>query len=167
MSHDCNHTRPKGHTEPQLRDLIAMAETRCVAAGQRWTAPRRRVFALLLAAGAPVKAYDLIADYDEAEPGSTKPPTVYRALEFLEGAGLAHRIASLNAYVACATVERRHAASFLICDCCGSAEEVDHGLTDRVQTVAQARGFQAQGVTVEVRGVCARCSAQDGETRAA
>jgi Fur family zinc uptake transcriptional regulator len=125
------------------------------------------VFELLLAAGAPAKAYDLIAAYDATLPGATKPPTVYRALEFLEAAGLAHRIASLNAYVACAAVERRHAASFLICDCCGAAEEVDPDLGDRMRSLARTRGFQPMGVTVEVRGVCAICSAQDGATRAA
>ena len=54
---------------------------------------------LLLEADGPLKAYDLIAAFGEGgEPA--KPPTVYRALEFLERLGFAHRIESLNAYVA-------------------------------------------------------------------
>ena len=36
-----------------------------------------------------------------ADGQAAKPPTVYRALEFLERQGMAHRIASISAYVAC------------------------------------------------------------------
>jgi Fur family zinc uptake transcriptional regulator len=151
MSAECRHHRPHGPGGAELRKLLAEAEARSIAAGQRWTEPRRRVFELLAQAGAPVKAYDLIAGYDEKEPGSTKPPTVYRALEFLESVGLAHRIPSLNAYVVCAGGETVHAASFLICDCCGSAEEFDPGMA--------TKGFQPRTVAVEVRGVCHACAA--------
>jgi Fur family zinc uptake transcriptional regulator len=159
MSADCRHHRPQGPGAAELRKLVAEAEARSIAAGQRWTEPRRRVFELLAGAGAPVKAYDLIAGYDKNEPGSTKPPTVYRALEFLESVGLAHRIASLNAYVACAGGETVHAASFLICDCCGSAEEFDPGVADLASSMAQARSFQPRTVSLEVRGVCGACAA--------
>lgn len=117
------------------------------------------MFELLARAGAPVKAYDLIAGYDEKDPGSTKPPTVYRALEFLESVGLAHRIPSLNAYVACAGGEAVHAASFLICDCCGSAEEFDPGVADLASAMALVHAFQPRTVSVEVRGVCRACAA--------
>src|SRR5690606_22929917 len=102
------------------------AEARCVRRGERMTDPRRRVLELLLASGEPVKAYDLIAAYG-ADGQAAKPPTVYRALEFLERQGLAHRIASISAYVACSHGERAHAAAFLICDCCGATEEVAAG----------------------------------------
>jgi Fur family zinc uptake transcriptional regulator len=167
MQHDCGHTKPLGPETHELIALIQRAEQRCLAAGQRWTPPRRRVFELLARRGAPVKAYDLIGAYDVDAPGATKPPTVYRALEFLEGQGLAHRIPSLNAYVACAGGPVAHAASFLICDCCGSAEEFEPGVADRARAIAQARGFQTRDVSVEVRGVCAACSVEDAATRAA
>jgi Fur family zinc uptake transcriptional regulator len=157
----CDHHRPHTLNAAELDRLLARAEARSAAAGQRWTDPRRRVFQLLAKAGAPVKAYDLIADYDEREPGSTKPPTVYRALEFLEGLGLAHRIPSLNAYVACAGGESVHAASFLICECCSSAEEFDPGVADLASSMARARGFTPRTVAVEVRGVCRACAAAD------
>jgi Fur family zinc uptake transcriptional regulator len=128
-----------------------------VEAGQRWTQPRRRVLELLLKAGGPVKAYDLIADFGEDH--AAKPPTVYRALEFLETLGLAHRIPSLNAYVACGTAEPLHSASFLICDCCGSAEEFDPGIEPDVRAAAGRLGFRPQSMAVEVRGLCRSCSA--------
>jgi DNA-binding PadR family transcriptional regulator len=60
--------------------------TRCEAAGQRLTPPRRRVLEMLLKAGQPVKAYDLIAAFGDGGPPA-KPPTVYRALDFLSKLG--------------------------------------------------------------------------------
>ena len=87
MAHGCAHTHD---AEPGLhgRDLgarLAAAEALCERRDQRLTAPRRRVLELLLEAGQPVKAYDLMAQYDAKSPA--KPPTVYRALEFLEREG--------------------------------------------------------------------------------
>jgi len=114
---DHNHidSRP-GHAE--VEQALVAVEARCAAEGERMTAPRRRVLELLLAAGEPVKAYDLIARYG-VDGQAAKPPTVYRALEFLERRGVVHRIASISAYVACTGVAGdapAHAAAFLICD---------------------------------------------------
>src|SRR3954453_12524056 len=79
---------------------LGVAEERCAEDDQRLTPPRRRVLELLLQHGQPMKAYDLIAGFATGGPPA-KPPTVYRALDFLEKQGFAHRIESLNAYVAC------------------------------------------------------------------
>src|SRR4051794_40835295 len=92
-----------------LRQALGIAESRCAATQERLTPPRRRVLELLLSAEGPQKAYDLIAAYgDHGEPA--KPPTVYRALDFLERLGFAHRIESLNAYVPC-RIEGGHTAA--------------------------------------------------------
>lgn len=120
------------------------------------TAPRRRVLELLLAAGEPVKAYDLIARFGR-DGEAAKPPTVYRALEFLERQGLAHRIASLSAYVACAHAGADHAAAFLICDCCGVTAEVRPTASPHLADAAAALGFTIGRATVEAHGRCADC----------
>jgi Fur family zinc uptake transcriptional regulator len=139
---------------------LAAAETRCVAEGERMTAPRRRVLELLLAAAEPVKAYDLIARYG-AEGQAAKPPTVYRALEFLERKGLAHRIASISAYVACTAGAESgvpaHAAAFLICDCCGATEEVLAPTGESFATAAAAAGYAIERTTIEGHGRCPAC----------
>ncbi len=139
-----------------MRDALGRAESRTVEVGQRWTEPRRRVYELLLRAGAPVKAYDLMEGYSDLR--AAKPPTVYRALEHLEQLGLVHRIASLNAYVACGAEEEDHAPAFLICDCCGSAQEFEAGAVPAARAAAKSVGFQPRAVAVEVRGRCARCA---------
>jgi Fur family zinc uptake transcriptional regulator len=87
-----------------------------------------------------------------------KPPTVYRALEFLERLGFAHRIESLNAYVPCRLAGEAHSAAFLICDCCGAAEEFEPDFTSQL-AAAQARGYQVKTVTLEARGRCPACRA--------
>lgn len=71
--------------------------------------PRRRTYELLLEAGCPVKAYDLISTYAQAGERLAKPPTIYRALDFLLAQGLVHRLESLNAFLACPLEDARHA----------------------------------------------------------
>lgn len=159
----CGHDHDlRGLHGASLTAELAAAEGRCVVAGERLTAPRRRVLEQLLEAGAPVKAYDLIAGFGgEAGGGPAKPPTVYRALEFLSRQGFAHRIESLNAYVACrhsaAEGAATHAAAFLICDCCGATREVDPAVLDSLGGAADAAGFSVTGVTIEAHGLCADC----------
>ncbi len=154
MATHCDHA--VAHDEPHdLQAALDRARERCSTGGQRWTAPRERVYELLLKAGAPVKAYDLMDAYQEGR--AAKPPTVYRALEFLEHFGLVHRIASLNAYMACGSDDEDHAAAFLICDCCGSAEEFEPGRVTSASAAAAAHGFKARAIALEVRGLCQQC----------
>jgi Fur family zinc uptake transcriptional regulator len=141
-----------------LRRAMGAAESRCMALQERLTAPRRRVLELLLEAHGPLKAYDLIAAFGvDGEPA--KPPTVYRALEFLERLGFAHRIESLNAYVPCRLDGESHAAAFLICDCCGAAEEFEPDFAPG-RAAAEARGYAVSTVTLEARGLCPACQAE-------
>jgi len=152
--HHHDHDAAAGLTGTALRHALGAAEARCAETQERLTAPRKRVLELLLAAEAPLKAYDLIAAFGaDGEPA--KPPTVYRALEFLERLGFAHRIESLNAYVPC-RIEGGHAAAFLICDCCGAAEEFEPDFSGQIAAAAAA-GYALRSVTLEARGLCAAC----------
>ncbi len=140
----------------QIVRALDEAESRCVAGGERLTAPRRRVLELLLEAGEAVKAYDLIARYGP-DGVAAKPPTVYRALEFLEKNGLAHRIASISAYVACSVGDRAHAAAFLICDCCGATVEVTPPEGEALRRAAETAGYALERTTIEGHGRCSAC----------
>jgi Fur family zinc uptake transcriptional regulator len=140
-----------------LTAALGLAEARCAESEERLTPPRRRVLELLLQADAPMKAYDLIGTYGQAgEPA--KPPTVYRALEFLERLGFAHRIESLNAYVPCRLTDQPHRAAFLICDCCGTAEEFEPDFAGEL-AAAGRRGYAVRAITLEARGLCPACRA--------
>jgi Fur family zinc uptake transcriptional regulator len=156
---DCDHedSGQAGLTGLALRQALAAAERRCIARRERLTVSRKRVLELLLARGGPIKAYELIAAYaDHGEPA--KPPTVYRALEFLERVGFIHRIESLNAFVPCRLDGEGHTAAFLICDCCGAAEEFEPDFAPG-REAAKARGYAVSEVTIEARGRCPACQA--------
>jgi len=105
-------------------------------------------------------AYQLI---DAVRPqGISAPPTVYRALERLIGEGHAHRLESLNAFVAC-THEQAHSGVtiFMICEECGEADEIsDQGIATLLQGCAHKIGFRSHSTTVEIRGHCTACADQ-------
>jgi len=159
MGATCTHTHDQpGLAGAGLKAELKAAEGRCTAEHQRLTEPRRRALEMLLRAGQPVKAYDLLPKF-HAGGRAAKPPTVYRALEFLERHGLAHRIESLNAYVACRRVGETHAAAFLICDCCGATAEVEPTATAEMDAIAADAGYRLTSVTIEAHGRCAACVA--------
>ncbi len=120
------------------------------------TPVRRRVLELLLSSDKPAKAYDLLQDLGAS--GAAKPPTIYRALDFLLEMGLAHKIESLNAFVACGHTGHRHAAAFLICDTCRVAQELHANDTfASLEKEASGVDFTVRNVVIEVRGLCADC----------
>jgi Fur family zinc uptake transcriptional regulator len=155
-----------GHDHRQcVAALLAAAERLCAARRVRLTEGRRRVLEILAASHSAVGAYDIIDRL--AERGRRPAPvTVYRALDFLIGQGLVHRLASVNAYVACARPYGDHGAQFLICERCGTVAEIssaalDHAIVDG----ADAAGFDISAPMVEVVGRCDRCRRGTGDGR--
>lgn len=154
-------TIPHAHTPCSPKDVDAflqVAEEIATAKGQRMTRIRRKVLQLLIEADEPAKAYDLLDQLDGE--GSAKPPTIYRALDFLQELGLAHKIESLNAYVACGHASHQHSAVFLICETCGRAEELhSETTTNALSSETQAAGFALSRAVIEARGLCRQCQA--------
>ena len=106
----------------------------------------------------PCKAYDLIDVLRKKGVGSPKPPTVYRAIDFLEEHGLVHKLHSINAYLPCHHPGRHKSCQFMICDACMQAEEFcDHDLEQRIPASARRHGFHPRASFVEVFGLCRRC----------
>ncbi len=103
-------------------------------------------------------AYELLAGLEVALGRKLTPPTVYRALDYLVTQGLVSRIESGNAYVPCADPGKPHACVFLICDQCGSSEELeDRALESLMEHDAASRGFRIVRRIVELRGLCVTC----------
>ncbi len=145
-------------------DAMAAAEARCAAEGLRLTPVRRRVLEILLSEHRAMGAYEILSHLAEEGRGS-QPPVAYRALDFLVGHGLAHRVERLNAFVACGEPARQHAAAFLICRACSAVAEarLEEGALPGggLGRAAQDAGFVVEGAVVEVSGLCARCAAAD------
>ena len=109
-------------------------------------------------APAPLSAYDIL-DLLRSE-GLRAPLQVYRALDKLVERGLAHRLESLNAFVACADAHchRKGLIAFAICEGCGKVDEFADAVTEeRLSAWAGATGFTVERTTMEIRGKCAVC----------
>lgn len=140
-----------------VADAMSDAVSLCRARGVRLTPLRSRVLEIVWQEHKPMGAYDILAVL-AAEGRSAAPPTVYRALEFLQGQGLVHRIASLNAFVGCSRPGHPGSGQFLICRSCGNAAELNDGGVERAITrSAASQGFSVHAHTVEISGVCPDC----------
>lgn len=140
---------------------IEQATAYCAARGLRLTEPRAQVLGIVVESGLPLTAYQILDDLGRLVK-NPKPPTVYRALEFLQGAGLVHRIESLNAYIAChgdrAHGHGQHNNQFLICDDCGHVQEIELSLMDKaIAERAKASGFTPRYWSAEIHGTCKDC----------
>jgi Fur family zinc uptake transcriptional regulator len=114
---------------------------------------------MIAAAGKPIKAYDLL-DQMKVENGSSAPPTVYRALDFLLEQGFIHRLASVNAFVGCHHPQVQHSVPFLICDNCQNTIELeDERVSTMLETQAKSLGFATRAQVLEVHGLCSNCRA--------
>ncbi len=155
--------RKLDHVHQQCTDAaLSMAEDTCNLRGVRLTKLRRRVLELVWSSHEPVKAYDILDTLRDEHSGSA-PPTVYRALEFLQDEGMVHRIESLNAYVGCGAPDHNHASQFLICQSCGAAAEMnDTEIRNLIADKAADMGFKIYEEIIEVKGVCSQCSDESG-----
>jgi Fur family zinc uptake transcriptional regulator len=148
MKHD------HSHHEMSIAERVDAARATCEAAGRRFTDLRAHVFELIVKDGGAVKAYDLL-DRLRPDVGSPKPPTVYRALDFLSELGLVHRVEALNAFIACDHGHVGHLAEFFICEDCEKVEERHaHDHAD-----CKPDGFQIKRSVVEHYGTCGKCAA--------
>lgn len=141
-----------------VADALAAAEQVCERAGARLTVLRKRVLELVWQSHQPMGAYDLLETLAREDDRRPAPPTVYRALDFLQEHGLVHRIASLNAFIGCANPEHTHQGHFLICRNCRVAFELDQALIQpAIARVAKQMNFVVEAETVEIAGLCSRC----------
>jgi Fur family zinc uptake transcriptional regulator len=151
---------PYSKAEPSSEHAhaLAQAETLCKASGARLTPIRRHVYEALYESQRPLGAYDL-AEVLSPNGRRLAPITVYRALDFLIEQGLAHRLASKNAYIASANAaESQDTMAFLICESCGSVDEVSsQELSNSLSTLLAQKGFRPKDKVLEITGQCAHC----------
>ncbi|CZF84172.1 Zinc uptake regulation protein [Grimontia celer] len=141
-----------------LSQLIARAQSLCEQRGVRLTAQRERVYEIIVQSKRAISAYDLLDVLRETEP-QAKPPTVYRALDFLLSQGFVHKVESTNSFIACCLPgHEQHCSQLLICDSCGTVEECH---TDTLSTALQQKAnqvnFAVSHHVVETHGTCHTC----------
>ena len=149
---------PASGFAPRTMSLLDRADQLCRERDARLTDLRRLVLGLILDGDGPVGAYDLL-DRLRSHRAGAAPPTVYRALDFLQEHGLVHRVERLSAFVGCIEGQPHdHAAQFLICRGCRAVTEMDdHDVAHALAAAAARLGFTVSGATVEADGLCAAC----------
>lgn len=136
---------------------MAMAEALCDKKGLRFTKIRRKVLELIWKNHEAIKAYDIL-EMLQQDDTSAKPPTAYRALDFLLEHGFIHRIESLNAYIGCPNPEHTHNFQLLICQSCGLVREIDKPeFSVKLEEYTRAMDFTTTSQIIEVHGLCKNC----------
>jgi Fur family zinc uptake transcriptional regulator len=135
----------------------------CAAQGAQLTTLRRCVLDLVFQADGPLTAYQLLDRLKQTRKNAA-PPTIYRALDFLQAQGLIHKVERLNAFIPCLETghhhhgDQHHAVQFLICKQCGTVAEIeDETVAKALQAAAAAHGFTPGNAVVELDGICAAC----------
>lgn len=126
------------------------------------SAPNRKVFDALARADKPLSAYDILNRLRRN--GVRSPPTVYRALDWLVAHGFAHRLESVNAYIACQHHhgDGMHAGALLLCTVCGSVREVEDESLSRLAKKLSTRFLtEVNRQVIELSGVCHACCKPD------
>ena len=140
-----------------IESAMSEAESICQENGLRFTELRKEVLRLIWLSHVPAKAYDILEKL-KGKAWSAKPPTVYRALDFLLETGLVHKLDSINAYIGCTHPREHNGCYFLICTDCNEAKECcSPELTDAIELAWNKNSFRPQKVTLEVLGQCGEC----------
>lgn len=141
-----------------VRRAVATAEKICAAKHVNLTPLRKRVLEIVWRQHEPIGAYDILAELAK-DRDKAAPPTVYRALEFLQEAGLVHRLDTLNAFLGCDRPEDEHAGQFLVCSRCRHVAEISDSLVNRaLRERASSLGFVLRTSVVEIKALCAECA---------
>jgi Fur family zinc uptake transcriptional regulator len=130
-----------------------------MAQARELTRNQSLVLNTLSSADAPLSAYDIL-DRLRGD-GLRAPLQVYRALDKLREKGLAHRLETLNAFVACAGTHNHKTGliAFAICETCGQVSEfADDLVRERLEGWARETGFSASSTVIEIRGICTGCA---------
>lgn len=132
---------------------IEFAERIVRQSGSRMTRIRRHVYMCLLKSDRPLRAYDILDMLDGI--GAQKPPTVYRALDWLIKMRLVKKVASVSKYVALQPQKGNQTVAFLLCQKCGQTESFDPGpMTESLKATAQKNGFDNCETVIEIVGNC-------------
>ena len=142
-----------------IKQALSDAEQICLQRKSRLTPLRKRVLELVWSSHKPLGAYALLEQLSK-EGHKPAPPTVYRALEFLQEQGLVHKVNALNAYMGCAHPQPGdHNRQLLICRLCGNVAELQISeIEHAIDSVAKSAAFTVEKQALEILGVCLQCS---------
>jgi Fur family zinc uptake transcriptional regulator len=152
----CAHASARAAQAPSA---VERAQLLCRSRGERLTPIRSQVLSTLYSDHRPLSAYDLIERLAGTDGKKRAAVSIYRALDFLIEQGLAHRLESRNAFIAC---PQDHGPEdlvlFMICTQCGGVDEVHTPeITQALDQIVKRHAFHPQRRMMELAGLCAHC----------
>lgn len=149
---------------PDIANKLSEAATLCESRGKRLTAIRAQVLGLMLQNERSLKAYELLEHMQSIHP-SSKPATVYRALEFLEEEGFIHRLDAINGWTACQHIHEEahtHHDLLAVCTECGAVREISAPqINQQLHDLLAQEGFSQNAPQTEIRATCTNCQKKD------
>lgn len=139
--------------------IVDGIEIVCKQRNIKLTPQRKAVLTIMLSAGKAMTAYELLDLLKLKEP-QAKPPTIYRALEFLLQQDFIHKVESSNSYVICPHFSQPdHISILFICDNCKQiTENNSEKLADDLKNLAKQQQFLTKHSVIELHGICYACS---------
>jgi Fur family zinc uptake transcriptional regulator len=120
------------------------------------------VLGVLEQSSIPLSAYTILERLSEH--GLRAPPQVYRALDKLLDLGLAHKLSSMNSFLACQHTQcgSHRVTSFAICDGCEQVSEIINTEFERhLNSLANDVGLRPTRSTIEIHGLCDECTSSN------
>jgi Fur family zinc uptake transcriptional regulator len=141
-----------------IEQAVARAQKLCAGKSIRLTPLREAVLRVLLSSHRALGAYEII---DELHKHGRRlaPISVYRIIDVLLSAGLAHRLESKNAFFACLSEHvEANSTLVLICEDCARVAEAEAPEAWRaIKSITQSSGFAVSETVLEIQGTCADC----------
>lgn len=131
----------------------------CLAFEYRLTSLRKSVLFILWQTEKPLKAYEILDQLLQIKENS-KPPTVYRVLDYFVNCGVVHKIESIQSYTLCREPEKHQSSEILmVCNRCYQVQEIhDSELQALVKKITAANLFNLGEDAIELKGFCTACS---------
>lgn len=152
-------TRNAAPTKAKInKALILAVEEASRSRGKRMTDVRREAVLALAALQQPQSAYKILDLINKKRGKKLSAMSLYRALDYLVELGFAVKIDSANSYALCRDGGDCHHHVMIVCDKCGSLDEVhDSKALASIKKLADACGHALRNHAVEVHGLCEKC----------
>lgn len=130
----------------------------CATIDYRLTSLRKSILFILWQTEKPLKAYELLNELLLIKQNS-KPPTIYRVLDYFVERGIVHKIESIQSYTLCREPKKQLPSEVLmVCNRCHCVREVyDKRMRALVQTLSRNSNFHLGQDAIELKGLCSIC----------
>lgn len=130
----------------------------CSSMKYKLTSLRKSILFILWHDQRPLKAYEILNQLQQVKQNS-KPPTVYRVLDYLVNCGIVHKIESIQSYTLCHEPSMHQSSEVLmVCNNCHQvSERYDPQLSLVIQGLTVQSRFQLSQDPIELKGICQDC----------